>query len=94
MLLNLRFQADSNPSLSASFSATYGSSNHTANQLSLRERKPNDFAVRLLHFRCARRAVHVHRCSDVRVPHEALLHQQEYRPRRAKSGAYAGTCAN
>ncbi|MBZ5573953.1 MAG: recombinase family protein [Acidobacteriia bacterium] len=73
MLLNLRFQADSNPSLSARNSSTCGSTNHFANQLGPCQRQANNFLVCLSHLRRCCGTVHIHRGSDVSVPHEPLL---------------------
>src|SRR6516162_187420 len=56
------------------FSTIYIDSNHTANQLSPRQCEPNDLRVRLTHVCRRRRTVHVHRRSDVRMPHESLLY--------------------
>jgi hypothetical protein len=44
------------------------------------ERKPNDFAVCLPHFSRVRRAVDVHRGSDVRVPQPSDLHGRSKHP--------------
>ena len=51
------------------FSSTYSGTN----QSSAGERKPDDFGVRLAHISSGCGAVHVHRSSDIRVPHQPLL---------------------
>jgi hypothetical protein len=73
MLLSLRFTADSNPSLSARFSITYKPSNPLRNPLGRRQHKSNDFALCLPHVSRDRRAVDVHRSSDVGMAHQPLL---------------------